>query len=227
MTGIKAQYLDQLLKDFELLSELVLKQIISAGQLLENNSTLETYVDVERNENLIDGLDVKIREEVINAIFLFTPRATDLRKIIAYHDMTIYLERIGDLLLNITNFTKEIQLNMTDFDPFMKILRKMFRYVEDMVRNAVFAFSGEDDTMAYATISTDDKVDVLFKEVNDKLRRTFKDRPLSEQELKNVMIINSISYNIERIGDNATNIAESAIYLMEGKDIRHKHNNSE
>jgi len=39
--------------------------------------------------------------------------------------------------------------------------------------------------------------------------------------LLNITSINSISYNIERIADNATNIAEAAIYLIEGKDIRH------
>ena len=37
--------------------------------------------------------------------------------------------------------------------------------------------------------------------------------------------LSGMSYNIERIGDNATNIAEAAIYLMEGKNAKHIHNN--
>ncbi len=35
------------------------------------------------------------------------------------------------------------------------------------------------------------------------------------------MNINSISYYLERIGDKAVDIAESAVYLSEGRDIRH------
>ena len=39
--------------------------------------------------------------------------------------------------------------------------------------------------------------------------------------MNDTLCINSISYNIERIGDNAINIAEAAIYLIEGKNIKH------
>jgi phosphate transport system protein len=35
------------------------------------------------------------------------------------------------------------------------------------------------------------------------------------------MNLNSISYFLERIGDKAVDIAESAVFLIEGKDIRH------
>ena len=41
------------------------------------------------------------------------------------------------------------------------------------------------------------------------------------KEVTDALCINSMAYNIERIGDNATNIAEAAIYLIEGKNIKH------
>lgn len=224
MAAIKSKYLNQLMEDFRLLSETVLSQIgITRKLLLSKDPDPALYEEVEKNENIIDGFDIKIREEVINAIFLFTPRAADLRKIIAYHDMTIYLERIGDLILNVAHFTEKMDLKLPEYQEFEKLTDTMMKYAEKMVRNAVIAFSCEDNSMAYETISTDDKVDALFKEVTTKLSQTFKDRPLSEQDLLNIMQINSISYNIERVGDNATNIAESAIYLTEGKDVRHQH----
>ncbi|MCL1942266.1 MAG: hypothetical protein FWF54_01760 [Candidatus Azobacteroides sp.] len=226
MTSIKSKYLDRLLEDFRLLSETVLLQISDARKLLSaqnNDSTGELYEEVEKNEIIIDGLDIKVREEVINAIFLFTPRAADLRKVIAYHDMTIYLERVGDLILNVVHSGKRMDLKLPGFEEFEELLSTMLKHSDTMVKNAVIAFSCEDNSMAYATISTDDKVDDLFKQISIKLAESFKERPLSEQELTNIMSINSISYNIERIADNATNIAESAIYLTEGKDIRHQY----
>lgn len=210
-------------EDFRLLSEYVLSQINLTRKLLksESEAEAEAYKEIEDNEHVIDGLDVKIKEEVINAILLFTPRAGDLRKIIAYYDMTIYLERIGDLILNVARFTKKMDLKLPGFETFEKLTGNMLKYAEKMVRNAVISFSCENNSMAYETISTDDKVDSLFKEITTTLPEAFKERALSDRELKNIMAFNSISYNIERIADNATNVAECAIYLTEGKDIRH------
>ena len=46
-----------------------------------------------------------------------------------------------------------------------------------------------------------------------------------EKKLLNSFInVNSVVSNIERIADHATNIAEAAIYSIEGKDIRHHKN---
>ncbi len=221
METIKSKYLSKLLADFELLSEIVLKEMGIIRTLFEKGKDLTLCEEIERSEKIIDSLDVKIREEVINAIFLFNPKAMDLRKIISYHDMTIYLERIGDLILNISNFVKDNDWESELFIELKTLLSKMLKHTEKMVSNAVYAFSCEDNSRAYLTIATDDKVDELFREITLKLQQSFAGKMLTESELKMMMSINSISYNIERIGDNATNLAESAIYLMEGKDIRH------
>ena len=221
MDTIKSKFLEKLLADFELLSEIILKEISIVRTLFEKGKDLALCEEIERSEKIIDSLDVKIREEVINAIFLFNPKAMDLRKIISYHDMTIYLERIGDLILNISTFVKENDWESDLFAEFRTLLVKMLKQTEKMVSNAVYAFSCEDNSRAYLTIATDDKVDDLFKDITLKLQQSFAGKMLTESELKILMSINSISYNIERIGDHATNLAEAAIYLMEGKDIRH------
>ena len=221
METIKSKYLDRLLADFELLSEIILKEIGIIRVMFDKGKDLELCEEIERSEKIIDSLDVKIRESVINAIILFTPKATDLRKIISYHDMTIYLERIGDLILNISRFVKENEWDSEIYISLKDMLVKMLKHTEKMVANAVYAFSCEDDSRAYLTISADDKVDELYRGIRTTLQQSFAGKILSENDLKMLMSINNISYNIERIGDHATNLAESAIYLMEGKDIRH------
>lgn len=221
METIKSKYLDRILKDFQLMSEIVLKQLSIVRGMLEKGNSKGLNEELEKNESIIDSLDIKIREEVINAIFLFNPKAVDLRKIIAYNDMTNYLERIGDLILNVSHFLLKSDLTGERYDKFSLLLKKMLKNAEMMVKGSVFSFSCEDNTMAYETISIDDKVDNLYSEINEYLQLSFEEKMLSSQDVRNILIINSISYNIERIADNATNIAEAAIYLMEGKDVRH------
>lgn len=220
-TSVKLKQLKILLNDFELLSRTTLLQLQIAYKLLQDNSIESLYEEAEANEIIMDRLEIKIREEVVFAIFQFTPKATDLRLIITYQDVTTNLERVGDMLLNIIHFLKETNLNSLEFEEEKKKIGKMFQYINEMMRDAILSFSDEDSKMAYQVIEKDDKVDRLYHQVGDSIESTFSGKSLTKEEVRNILIINAISHNIERIGDSATNIAEAAIYLTEGKDIRH------
>ena len=96
MATLRDKFIQKIKEDFELLSVIVLRQTDNIITLSENNKNPELYDTINENEKIIDGLEIKIRDEVINSIVLYSPRASDSRKIISYHDMTAYLERIGD-----------------------------------------------------------------------------------------------------------------------------------
>lgn len=219
--NIKAKQLQLLLNDFELMSKTALTQFQIASKLLEDNTIDSLYEEAEANEIIMDRLEVKIREEVVFAIFQFTPKAADLRQIITYQDTSYNLERVGDLLLNVINCTKETNLSLKHFEEEKKLITKMVKYTGEMLRNAIFSFSNGDSITSYQVIAEDDKVDALFHLINSTLTDTFENQSLSKNDLKNIINISTINQNLERIGDNATNIAESAIYLADGKDIRH------
>jgi phosphate transport system protein len=219
--GIKDRYLEQLQSDFQLLAEIVLTQITLASSLLQDNHREDVILELKRNEKIINSLDITIKEKVINAIMLFTPRASDLRRLMAYHDMTISMERVGDLIENIIQLLQEIDFSLHGFDNYKKLLDKMFVHTDKMIKSAVFSFAGGSNEMAYETIQMDDKVDKLDKKIERKLADEFKNEVHSSQSLINIMNINSVSYYLERIGDKAVDVAESAVYLIEGKDIRH------
>lgn len=219
--GIKDKYLEELRSDFQLLSEIVLTQIPLTSQLMHEVSE-ELITQINRNEKIIDSLDLTIKEKVINAIMLFTPRASDLRRLMAYHDMTIAMERVGDLIQNISKSLQKMNFGLEGFDSYKKLVNKMLDRTNTMLKNAVLAFSGASNEMAYDTILMDDKVDKMERKMGKKLAEDFRDATVSEQMLINIMNLDAISYYIERIGDKAVDIAESAIYLIEGKDIRHQ-----
>lgn len=220
-TNIKNKQLELLLHDFELLSRTAIIQMQIATKLFQDNTIDSLYQEAESNEIIMDRLEIKIREEAVFTIFQFNPVAADLRKIITYQDITTNLERIGDILLNIMHFIRETDLSSSEFESIKKYISKMIEYAGEMLRNAIFSFSNEDNHTAYQVIEEDDKVDDLFHKIALSLQEVFANRPLNKKEIQSIINTNAIAYNLERIGDSATNIAEATIYLTEGKDIRH------
>ena len=205
MPTLKEKVFSRITEDFQVLAKIVIRQLNLTKQLMDDNHKEEIYTEINNNERIIDSIEVKIRNEVINMIVLYSPRATNLRMIISYYDMTAYLERIGDLILNVSHFMKKIAVDDCLFTTY----------------NAIFAFTCEDIQLAKETIETDDQVDELHHFIGQHLPTQCFDKILSQQEVTDALCINSMAYNIERIGDNATNIAEAAIYLIEGKNIKH------
>lgn len=220
-TNIKLKQLELLLNDFELLSKTALVQMQITTKLLNDNTIESLYEEAESNEIIMDRLEIKVREEVVFTIFQFNPVAADLRKIITYQDITTNLERIGDMLLNVIHFLKKTDLSTPHFEPIKKMISKMVQYTGEMLRNTIFSFSNEDSHTAYEVIAEDDKVDELFHQISLSLQEIYADKKLNKEDIRNMINVNAISHNLERIGDSATNIAEATIYLTEGKDIRH------
>lgn len=223
-TNIKTRQLDLLLNDFELLAKTALLQLQITTKLLQDNKLEALVEEAQSNEIIMDRLEIKIREEVVFTIFQFNPKAADLRKIITYQDITTNLERVGDMLLNIILFLRETDLSHPGFETIKKKIDKMVNKVGDMLRNAILSFSNEDSDMAYRVITDDDEVDALFHQIGVSLQEEFSGKSLSKSEIRNMILVNAISHNLERVGDSATNIAEATIYLTEGKDIRHGNN---
>ena len=213
--------MELLLHDFELLAKTALTQLQIAHKLLQDNTVASLYEEAEANEVILDRLEIKVREEVVFTIFQFNPKATDLRTIIAHQDVTTNLERVGDMLLNVIHLLRDTDLSMPGLEEMRKKLDKMGSRVGGMLRNAIFSFSNVDSLKAYQVIKDDDEVDELFHHITLYLQEKFENRKLDKAGIRNMLYIETISHNLERVGDSATNIAEAAVYMAEGKDIRH------
>ncbi|MDD2290210.1 MAG: PhoU domain-containing protein [Bacteroidales bacterium] len=218
---IKEKYLDKLHEDFTFLSDMVLNQMTKALELLHDNHNKNLVKLLKDNEKIIDSLDLTIKEKVINAIMLFTPRASDLRRLMAYHDMTICMERIGDLIDNIRHMLFAMDFSLPGFETYRKQLDDMFVHAGKMLKRALSAFFGMDEMLAHETIMMDDTADNMERKIEHGLAQDFSGKAQDSQGLVNIMYVNSIAYYLERISDKAVDIAESAIYLIEGKDVRH------
>lgn len=221
MPTLKEKVFSRITNDFQVMTIETFAQLDLLSKMMDNNQDEQLFTTIRNNELIIDSLEVKIRTEVINTIVLYTPRATNLRMIISYYDMTSYLERISDLVLNVANFLRRANIQDPIFIHFSSDLKLMLETVVLMAKNALKAFTESEPEMAKDVIELDDKVDSLFYRISQELPKQYFDKQLSEQEITDILIINSIAYNIERIGDHSTNIAEAAVYLIQGRNISH------
>lgn len=176
------------------------------------------YGLVRAREIEIDGLQVQLGKYCFRALARQAPLAKDLRMVLSIINANTSLERMGDLCLNIAKKGKNLQE-----DPLLtealKSLEDMFFHVYSMVLNCLDAFLKEDEKLARKIIIEDSRADQLQKEIYKKLKECI----LQNTDLIDTCLqLVSVSSNLERIGDQASNIAEEVIFIETGSDIKHQ-----
>jgi len=222
MKTIREEYLNRLTDEFKIMSDAVIEQLEIIHKQIKGESSEELFVKIKANEQLINQCEVKIREEIVNSIVLQSPRASDLRRLIAYFDMIGNLERTGDLLYGISKRMSDLLKKDSIYELFKEDALKLFEMSNKMIQNAIFAFIQEDNDIANNVIRSDDFVDDLDIKIHKKLL-SITDKEKYPDFFADSLNIERISYKLERIGDSATNIAEAVIFLTEGRDIKHIH----
>ena len=222
MNTKKDNAIKDILADFEKFANLILQQldilesIVNSGEI---NISENIFQEILKNEKEFDKFEVDISEKIINTIVLYNPMASDLRKIMACYRISIYLERIGDLILNIINFRikkPDLYAQLND------LISHMLIFSTNMVKRALMSFTNSDKEYAIWTIKNDEVVDELNRKLLKKVIKKSNISKETQQMLFSYINIKEIISNIERMADHATNIAEASIYALEGDDMRHR-----
>ncbi len=231
LTDNRDKFFGRVSDDLAAMSKVVFKQMKLVKSVMKGGSTVserECTEEILHNELVIDGFEAKLRSGIINAIALYSPRTSDMRKLMACYDISLSLERIGDLLLNIYEYLHKSGGDMPEiYSDLRKRLYDLYELSEEMSRNAVFSFTCEDIRLARETILLDNKADVMYAEIMDSVSSFSPENLSREQDVSGIVAISSMAYNMERMADNATNISESSVYVMEGKSIIHVRNEAE
>lgn len=209
-------------KNFQLLSESLIRQVSLTEGLMCKGWDKDIYEEILKNEDYIDSLEVQLMEMIPNLVVLFNPRAVELRRIVSCHEVVVSLEEIGDFLIDTIEFLEKTDMNSPDYEEIKLTLTKMFIATKEIISDAAFSFLYEDKIAAYRTIAKDKAIESLSCEIKKNSMATFQNRELKGQEVANVINVNCISYIIERIKDTAIDIAKSAVFVTEGTNIRHK-----
>lgn len=202
------------------------KSILALSAYAEDGVKKAVEAVITRNEALaqevidgdpvIDQMEVDLEEECLKILALHQPVAVDLRYIVAILKINNDLERIGDGAVNIAERAASLCAREAVAVPFD--LPRMAGDVEKMLNTCLTALIDSDASLAYTVLTLDDTIDEMnrrtFKTVQDAIKR---DPAKTECYIQFL----SISRNLERIADLATNIAEDVIYMIEGRIVRH------
>ncbi len=169
-----------------------------------------------RRDHEVNRLEVETDELCIQMLARRQPVASDLRYITAAMKLVTDLERMGDLCVNICE--RAIELSQAPPLATPEALPRMAQAAESMVREALDAFINRNEELASTVITQDRMVNACHSQVfRDLLDRMTTDASTTDRATR----IQAIAKYLERIGDHATNVAEMAVFLIRGKDIRH------
>ncbi len=172
---------------------------------------------VIQKDSVLDKLEIHIDEECSRILVTKQPAAADLRLIIAILKSNTDLERIGDLATNIARETIRLE-GKSLLKPLIDIPR-MAELCVSMIKMAFRAILERDIDAAKSCISIDKQVDELNMQINRELFAFMMEKPTTMTQAFGLIMV---AKALERIGDHATNIAERAVYFIEGQDIRHQ-----
>jgi len=190
------------------------KQVADAiDALAKRDSALAqrvTAADVQ-----IDHLQREIEEKAVLTIARRQPMAVDLREVVGALRLANDLERVGDLAKNIAK--RVIALN-GEFPPpkLIRGVEHMTDLVLEQLKAVLDAYARRDLTAALAVWRGDEEIDAVCNSVLRELLTYMMEDPRNISFCIHLLFC---AKNIERMGDHATNIAESVHYIIEGKPI--------
>ena len=196
----------------------MVEESISHSNIALFKQDLSLATKVIANDAEIDRMEVELEEECLKVLALYQPVAADLRFVVAVLKINNDLERIGDLTSNIAKTVS--QLAMTGPFEMHQEISVMAKQAEEMVKKSLDAVVTGDPDLARQVREEDDAVDAGRQAVSKLVMQRIQEDP---QNVENLLRINSVSKNLERVADMATNIAEDVIYMVEGEIVRHRH----
>jgi len=209
------------------LQELKSNLLAMAGQVEEMIALTQQSLQERSNpkaeqvallDKRVDEAELRLDQVCIDLLALRAPFASDLRLIASTLKLVPELERIGDHCCNIARRAMILNLQPPVF--LGDSLKRLGAETNSMVCRAVDAFLNGNAELARAVIRDDDRVDTLYVQIFSELLRNMLADPLCIERATHLIIVIK---NWERIADQATNIAEEVLFILEGVNVKHRH----
>lgn len=176
----------------------------------EFDRIFDLEVDVNRLQMKIDDLAWKI-------MALYQPTASDLRFLIGSIKAAVDLERVGDEVCVMCRRAMELHEEAFRIPP--SDLSELEVMTRSVYKDGVTILMNPNEDLAEVIFSSDDVIDRALCDLFKKVLQNLHENPSQAESWLDFL---AIGRSLERIADHATNLAEIAIFMLKGKDVRHK-----
>ncbi len=170
-------------------------------------------------EKRVNAFELKIDRDCEDIFALYNPVAIDLRFLLAVLKINNNLERIGDIAEGIATYLVDA---LTDFDKsvFERTgMLIMFDEAIHILSDTRHAFEHEDTALARSIFKRDEVLDNYNKAAIGKVSECIKE---DIGMMNDALYVLSIIRKLERVGDQAKNMAEETIFYVEAKVLKHQ-----
>ena len=190
------------------------KMVIEAMDALAGADTALAH-EVVSTDPRLDALQREVEEQAILTIARRQPVAIDLREIIGAIRVAGDLERVGDLAKNIAK--RSLKIGVESRVPRAIVgIKHMNDFAMELMKDVLDAYAQRDVERALDVWERDADLDALEDSVFRDLLTHMMEDPRNITFCAHLLFC---SKNIERIGDHATNIAETVFYLVTGSNL--------
>jgi phosphate transport system protein len=228
-----AKRLDRLFLKLDHMALLVEQIMSDALYAVTTGNEEDTKVVIDSDE-IIDRREVEIERECIRLLALYQPAAIDLRRICFVIKANNDLERIADLCVNLAKMSMILakeHIDVRDFPAFeklagevsdayhqtMRLISPQRNDFHDPPQDTIAPYDLE---LAWSIIKRDvEQIDVTFRGYLDEI---FSAEGVFQGKLNAIYALTTMGRALERLGDQCTNIAEDAIFLITGEIVRHE-----
>jgi phosphate transport system protein len=219
--------MERLLRHFEDERDTLTRRLLMMGGLVEEQLRQAVAGVVGRQSSLLDAvvqrdgpvndLQREIDAHSLTILALHQPVAVDLRMVVGVIKVNGDLERVGDLAINIA---QQGQL-VVRHAPLVQtsLIAQMGNHAATMLQNALDACVRLDTSRAAAVLAADDGLDRLNRQVAEELVGVMARGP---DAIEPALALLLIGRQLERVGDHATNIAETVVFMVSARDVRHQ-----
>jgi phosphate transport system protein len=185
-------------------------QVAAAAEAVMHQDS-DAAVRAVEQDPAVDALEREIEAQVIQMLALRQPMAQDLRHIVTSLKMTGDLERIGDYAANVAK--RSIVLAEFNVPYSLSGIANMSRLVQENLKLIIDAIGEDDPDKAMQVWRADRAVDDIYNAIFRELVTYMMEDPRNITPCTHLLFI---AKNMERIGDHATNIAETVYYAVTG-----------
>jgi phosphate transport system protein len=206
----------------------VKKELVSMWILVQSqlNKAREAMVQFDKDlarevlikEKRVNSFELKIDRDCENVFALYCPVAVDLRFLLAALKINTNLERIGDIAAGIALYVVESSVNFEVKTLESTSLLRMYDEAINILIDTRTAFEKEDTVLARSIFKRDDVLDAINEGAPVAIAEVIK---ADLNSIPEALYILSVFRKLERVGDQAKNIAEEIIFYVEAKILKH------